>query len=75
MAIDHSSIPEYTDAELLKIYRHAEVQILLGGQSYTIGGRQYTRASLRDLHKKIEDLQARIDYSGSIALARFNRPA
>ena len=46
--------------ERLDIYKNAE-QKILQGQSYTIGSRQLTRASLPSVQKMIKELEAEID--------------
>lgn len=77
MAVDPSTIPTYTDAELLKAVRFCKMQILLGAQSYSIGGRMFTRADLFRLDAIEKELQQKVDAAasgGSIAVARLNRP-
>lgn len=46
--------------ERLGLYRDAEEKILQG-QSYTIGSRQLTRASLSSVQKMIKELETEID--------------
>ena len=46
--------------ERLAIYKEAERKILQG-QSYSIGTRQLTRASLSSVQKMIKELEAEID--------------
>ena len=76
MAIDTDSIQTFTDQQLLDMVRNAKANILLGGQSYTINGRTFTRANLAELNKIEKELRAMIDDTaiGSVGLARFNRP-
>jgi hypothetical protein len=76
MALDASSIPTYTDAQLLAAVRYAKMHIMLGGQSHDIGGRRFTRANLAELdaiEKELADKIAAVEGDGTIALARFNR--
>ena len=46
--------------ERLALYRKAEKKILQG-QSYTLGSRQLTRASLSSVQKMIDQLENKID--------------
>lgn len=74
MAFEDSE--EYTDAQLLAHVRKAKVAVALGGQSYTVGGKTFTRASLRDLNALEAEITARIDADadesgGGIALVRY----
>jgi hypothetical protein len=76
MAVDLSTLPSYTDAELLKAVRYAIAQVLVGGQSITLMGRTFTRADLTELQKIAEVLQEKVDQAASAtgtltALARF----
>lgn len=73
MAIDTTPQP-YTDAEMLLLVRAAIVQIMVTGQSYTIGTRSFTRASLTELRKLESDIQNRIDVSAgdsSVVLVQY----
>ncbi len=58
-------IGEGTDAELLIFTRAAIAQITLHGISYTVRGRELTRADLGDLQKQLEWLEARIAAASS----------
>jgi hypothetical protein len=49
MSIDVSSIQTFTAAQLLTLVEFGIASIMAGGQSYSIGGRQFNRASLKDL--------------------------
>jgi hypothetical protein len=64
-----------TPANLLLAVDQAIATILLGGQSYTINGRQFTRANLNDLMKIKSDLQAIVNAGGTsgggMALVQF----
>jgi hypothetical protein len=78
MAITNSQIaalPDYTDAELLKLVRKAIAEIMMYGSAQGAGGRQLTRASLEQLRLSEADLQQRVnatgDPEGGIVLARF----
>lgn len=53
----------------LAAYLEAERAILAGGQSYTIGGRTFTRANLSEVRKGISDWEMKL----SSAMKR-NRP-
>lgn len=69
-----------TDAELLEFTRAAIAQITLHGQSYTISGRQLTRADLPTLHEQLKMFEARVNAAGAASnrksnLARLGRPA
>jgi hypothetical protein len=49
MAIDVDSIQTFTTAQLLALVEYGIASIMAGGQSYSIGGRQFNRASLKEL--------------------------
>ena len=66
----------YTDAQLLAHVRKAILTVAIAGQSYTIGGKTYTRANLkelRELRAELTDLidTATDDSGGGIALVEF----
>lgn len=77
MTIDVNGIQTFTLAEMLTLVEHAIAQLMVGGQSYDINGRSFTRADLDKLRQWRLDLKAEIDSEdsteGGIALARFNR--
>lgn len=50
---DIDNLPDYTDAQMLKLVKYAISQILGGAQSYSINGRTYTSADL----EKLRDMQ------------------
>lgn len=79
MTIDVDSLQTFTLAEQLKLVNHAIAHIMAGGQSYTINGRAFNRAHLKELRDWRRELQAEIDAQdsteGGIALVRFNRPS
>jgi hypothetical protein len=66
---------DYTDAELLALFREAYAQIAATGVSYTIAGRQWASADLPAIQKQIEWLEGRIDGDSAPAqnLARLVR--
>jgi len=53
----------------LEMYYKAEAAILEGAQSYQIGSRQLTRATLQSLQNEIKDLETRRDELESALLA------
>ncbi|MCL1826935.1 MAG: primosomal replication protein PriB/PriC domain protein [Candidatus Cloacimonetes bacterium] len=62
-----------TTDEILKrkeMYLEAEKAILLGAQSYDIGGQKLTRASLADIRKAIAELDIQLSVNGN---RRFKR--
>lgn len=76
--IDVDSIQDFTPANLLKTVEYAIAHIAVGGQSYTINGRQFTRANLSELKTMREDLKAEVAEAASAtgtmtAYASFNR--
>lgn len=77
MAIDVDSIQDFTTAQLLKLVQYAIATLMTGGQSYTINGRQFTRADLDELRRMRTDLKAEVDAEeaneGSVALVRFHK--
>lgn len=75
MAID-TNIQTFTDEEMLKLARKAIAEIMVGGQSSGLNGRQMTRADLPALWDSVRDLEARInsaatDSAGGIALVQY----
>lgn len=80
LTIDVSSLQTFTTAQLLTLVEYAIAHLLVGGQSYTIGGRTFTRGSLGQLQKMRDALKADVAASGSVtgtltALAEFGRQA
>jgi hypothetical protein len=72
---DITALPDYTDSELLKLYRSALANGW-AGTSRTINGRSITFAGPKELRDTIEWLEERInadstDASGGIALVRY----
>lgn len=68
-----------TDQQLLDNCRAAINSIFVGGQSYAINGRTFTRADLGELREMVGWLEARVATSSTTAgdasgfvLARFN---
>ena len=60
---DSSSIVTYTDADLLLLWRAAYAACSMG-QSYSISGRQLTRANLPEIVKQITWLETRTNADG-----------
>ena len=58
----------YNASEMLTEVNNAIYAVLVGGQSYTIGTRQLTRADLSLLYKLRNDLTAQIAAEGSTSL-------
>lgn len=73
MSINIAGVQNFTDAELLTLYR-AALAAVATGQSYSIGGRSLTRADLKSIREMVEWLEQRTnseDNGGNIALVRF----
>ena len=76
MAID-TNIQTFTNAELLKLVRLAIANVLVGGASYAINGRSFTRADLSELRKTEAELSDVVETElagesgGGLALVRF----
>jgi hypothetical protein len=82
MSIDVSSIQTFTAAQLLSLVEYGIASIMAGGQSYSIGGRQFNRASLKDLIAWRDTLKGEValdagstDDSTGITLVSFGEPA
>ena len=77
MVTKFTTANDYTDSELLALFREGVAAIAATGQSYQIAGRMYTAASLPAMWKMIEQLETRISAatSGPIAtnMARLVR--
>ena len=56
-------LPTATLQSLLTQYQAALVACATGGQSYSISGRQFTRANLGEIQTTMMELQAAIGYS------------
>lgn len=54
------NLPDYTDAQLLKLYRYAFAQGWWG-QSKSIDGRMWNFGSRKELLEIIDELQRRVD--------------
>lgn len=81
MAISTSTIdglPDYTDAQMVRLIKYAITQVLGGAQSYSINGRSYTSADLDKLKMMLTFYEDRIEADGNngenIALAEFRGP-
>lgn len=75
MPIDTGSIQEYSDAELLVLFRNALAAVATG-QEYRIGDRTLTRANLKEIRETIDWLDERTDTAATaaddgIALVRY----
>ena len=70
MAITNAQIlalPDYTDAEMVKLCKFGLTQVLGAAQSYSINGRSFTRANLKDLkEKKITHLLTNANELGGV---------
>ena len=76
MTIDVSALQTFTLAEQLTLVEYAIAHLMVGGQSYSIAGRTYTRADLDDLIEWRDKLKDAIAESGSVtgtldALVKF----
>ena len=68
----------YTDAALLALYREALARIAVSGQSYTIKGRTFSMANLKEIREQIAWLESRVATAseGPVQnVARLKRPA
>lgn len=67
-----------TDATLLTNVKAAINAILIGGQSYQIGSRSFTRANLKELRELRAELEARArrasDQTGGVTHVEFGEP-
>lgn len=78
MTIDFDNMQSITDSQMLKAIRLGIAQVTVGGQAYTINGRTFSRANLKDL-QDLEQLYAtRVAEAASptgtmTAYASFNR--
>lgn len=69
---------EYTDAELLALWREAYAKLSIGGQEVTIRGRTFRAADLPHIRDQITWLESRIgsEESGLTLIdLRFTRPS
>ncbi len=69
---------EYTDAELLALWRDAYAKISVGGQEVTLRGRTFRAADLPHIQQQISWLEGRIgsEESGLTLIdLRFTRPS
>lgn len=66
-----------SDQEILDLIRAAIVKVTVAGQSYAIGGRTFTRASLRELQELETIYQQRVAAASTSqrneTLAHFHR--
>lgn len=72
------ALPNYTDADMVKLCKHAHIQIMGGAQSYSINGRSFTRATLGELMKMLSFYESRVEESDNggnfAALTEFRGP-
>jgi len=74
MAIDINSLQSFTPSDMLKLVNHAIAQILAGAQSYTINGRQFSKADIGELRMWRQELMLEVESAGNdIAAVDFNR--
>lgn len=70
---------EYTDAELLALYREAVAEISVSGTTRKIGSREMTTSDLPEMWKLITQLEQRIAAATSGPIVRnrtaFRRPS
>jgi len=79
MAISDTTITnleDYTDGQIVKMIRYAIIQIMASGQSYSINGRTFTRANVKDLKELLTFFEDRVEAESSttgtnIALVEF----
>lgn len=66
---------EYTDAELLALFRECLAKISVRGQSYMIAGKTYTSLDVADVLQTISALESRVaaSSSGPIGLSSIRR--
>lgn len=74
--IGQQGTTEYTDAQLIVEYR-AALAAVATNQSYSMAGRTYTRANLKEIRDTIDWLERKIsstnDTTGGLLYVRFNR--
>jgi hypothetical protein len=58
---------DYSDQDLLALYREALAVITVKGQSYTISGRSFTMADIREIRQMVTHLESRISNSSPSA--------
>lgn len=77
MAINIDNLQTFTDAELLKLYRHALAVGAAGEERQMSDGRRIRFPSQDNIWKTIKELENRIATSDSdgIALLKINDPA
>lgn len=69
---------EYSDAELLKLYREALAKCATTGGSYTLGDRSFTSHDLPEIRAQISWLETRIGQAStgiSINKLQLKRPS
>lgn len=73
------ALPDYTDAQMVKVCKKAIVDILAGGQNYSINGRTLSRADLDKVTNMLSFFEERVEAAGNTdgtttALAEFTGP-
>ena len=76
--LDLSTIPNYTDAQLLAAFRYGLLQLAIS-EEVSIAGRTLRRSQLPEIRQTIQWLETRIadlggGVGGQIALAEFSQP-
>ena len=59
------SLPDYTAGNILSALNYAIIQVALGNQAYSLNGRSFTRANLKDLKAIRDDVKAEVDSASS----------
>lgn len=74
---DIDAMPEFTDAQMLKLYRQALVDLADTGKATGHNGRQLTRADEEFVWRMVQRLEVRVQSStedSTIALVTFGQP-
>lgn len=69
MATKYVASFDYSDAELLALFREGVAKIAAGGQSYQIAGRMWTAGQLPAMWEMIDTLERRINSAATGGLA------
>ena len=71
------NLPTYTDAQMVKVCKKALVDVMAGGQSYSLNGRTVTLADLDKLKTMLAFFEDRVESASNgenIALVEFRGP-
>lgn len=71
------NLPDYTDSQMVRVCKKAIVDVLGGGQNYSINGRTLTRADLDKIKGMLTFFENRVESASTgenIALAEFRGP-